>query len=129
VNEVWVQPFPPTGAKYQLTQDGGTYPLWSPDASHIFYRRSHGTTTVQGQGLMEVEVETGPPFDFGNERRLPIEDFLIVNWHRDYDITPDGQRFLMVFPQSDTDSAATSTQRINVVLNWFEELKRLVPTP
>ena len=61
VNEVWVQPFPPTGAKYQLTQDVGTYPLWSPVARHIFYRRSHGTA-VQEPRLMEIEVETGPPF-------------------------------------------------------------------
>ncbi len=132
-NEVWVQPFPPTGAKYQLTQDGGTYPLWSPDARHIFYRRPF-PTAVQGQGgqggLMEIEVETGPPFEFGNERTLPIEDFLIFSFHRDYDITPDGERFLMVFPTDPAGAGTeTSAEQINIVLNWFEELKERVPVP
>lgn len=118
--------FPPTRAnKHQLTQDGGTYPLWSPDGSHIFYRRGFGIA-LQGPGLMEIEVETGPPFRFGNERTLPIEDFLIFNWHRDYDITPDG-RFLMVFPADPADSSEPARPRINVVLNWFEELKERVP--
>ena len=129
-NEIWVQPFPPTGAKYQLTQDGGTYPLWSPDARHIFYRRSFGTSAVRGSRLMEIEVKTGPPFDFGNERTLPIEDFLIFNVRRDYDITLDGQRFLMVFPADQADSVTeTVDDQINIVLNWFEELKERVPIP
>lgn len=129
MNEVWVQPFPPTGAKYQLTQDGGTYPLWSPDARHIFYRRPF-TTAVQGPRLMEIEVETGPPFDFGNERPLPIEDFLIFSFHRDYDITPDGERFLMVFPADQADAVTeTAADQINIVQNWFEELKERVPVP
>ena len=46
---------------------------------------------------------------------------------RHYDITPDGQRFLMIGTRSDADEGAVSP-RINVVLNWFEELKQRVPT-
>ena len=41
-----------------------------------------------------------------------------------YDVTPDGQRFVMVRAAQGSDQA-----QINVVLNWFEELKRLAPTP
>ena len=43
---------------------------------------------------------------------------------RHYDVGPDGQRFLML----KEDESAASTAQINIVLNWFEELKRLVPT-
>ena len=46
-----------------------------------------------------------------------------------FDVTADGQRFLVTtFPGSDVTDPATATPRINVILNWFEELKRLVPT-
>jgi serine/threonine protein kinase len=47
-----------------------------------------------------------------------------------YDITPDGQRFLMAFPADQADSVAeTSDEQIHVILNWLEELKRRVPVP
>jgi hypothetical protein len=42
-----------------------------------------------------------------------------------YDVSPDGQRFLMIKPNDAGDAAPA---QINVVLNWFEELKRLAPT-
>ena len=46
---------------------------------------------------------------------------------RNYDITPDGKQFLVVVPASSTQSEPRQTQQINVVLNWFEELKQRVP--
>ena len=53
----------------------------------------------------------------------------MFNGFRDYDITPDGERFVMVFPTGQTDSGGSAAQRINIVLNWFEELKERVPVP
>jgi len=120
--EVFVQPFPATSARYQVTQGGGAHPGWSRDGSEIFYRHPSIRT------VRVVDVATDSGFSFGTERELPIARHVTFNDFRDYDITPDGQRFLMIFPQGETDSAESSTQRINVVLNWFEELKRLVPT-
>ena len=49
--------------------------------------------------------------------------------YRDYDIHPDGERFLMVFPAELVDSSEISRPQINIVLNWFEELKERVPVP
>ncbi len=47
-----------------------------------------------------------------------------------YDITADGKRFLMVFPADQADSVTeTAAERINIVLNWFEDLKERVPVP
>jgi len=120
--EVYVQPFPKTGAKHRITQQGGAQPLWSPDGNELFY--------TSFPLLRGIEITTDPAFAFGNEQVLGMQGFLYPGGGiRPYDITPDGQRFLMIFPQSETDSTESSAQRINVVLNWFEELKERVPVP
>ena len=119
--EVFVQPFPSTGAKHRITQQGGSAPLWSLDGHELFY--------LNGPRMMRIDITTDAAFAFGNEQVLGMQGFLrFGEGIRSYDITPDGQRFLMIFPQGETDSTAASTQRINVVQNWFEELKMLVPT-
>ena len=72
--------------------------------------------------LRSVDVVTAPDFAFRNEQTLPIEGFTVVPLYRDYDIMPDGERLVMVFPANQTGDA--SPPQINMVLNWFEELKR-----
>ena len=66
-------------------------------------------------------------FTFGNELTLPVEGFSVVGFFRDYDITPDGERLVMMFPANSSGDDEARPQ-INIVLNWFEELTRLVPT-
>jgi serine/threonine-protein kinase len=125
--QVYVQPFPKTGAKHRITQDGGSFPLWSPDGKELFY--------LNGGRLMGMDITTEPAFAFGNEQALlGIQGFLIfaglAGRARPYDITPDGRQFLLVFPSDSEDSvAATTDEQINIVLNWFEELKERVPVP
>jgi serine/threonine-protein kinase len=119
--QIYVQPFPKTGVKHRMTQQGGIHPLWSPDGKELFYFR--------GQQLLGIDIATDPAFSFGNERALGMRGFLTSEiTTRPYDITPDGQRFLMVFPADQAGSVA-ETEQINVVLNWFEELKERVPVP
>ena len=65
---------------------------------------------------------------FRNEQTLPIEGFTVVGFYRDYDIMPDGERLVMVFPADQGEPGDASPPQLNLVLNWFEELKRLVPT-
>ncbi len=74
---------------------------------------------------MAVRIETEPNLTFGNAEELPIRFF---KFGRSYDIMPHGQRFLTVIPAPKAGADETTSARINVVLNWFEELKRLVPT-
>ena len=121
--QVYVQPFPKTGAKHRVTQQGGRYPLWSPDGTELFY--------INGPQFMGIDIATEPAFSFGNEQALRIRGFLAAYGPtRPYDITPDGQRFLMVFPADQAGSVAeTAEEQINIVLNWFEELKERVPVP
>ena len=123
--DVYVEPFPPTGAKRRISQDGGYWPLWSPGGDRLFYRPRAGLATA----LRSVDVITNPEFAFTNEQLLPIEGFVVVPNFRNYDLMPDGERFVMVFPAEGADDGESVPPRINVVLNWHQELLERVPVP
>ena len=84
---------------------------------------------LNGTQMMAVDVETDPTFQPGTP--TPLFDGGFVNKssraRAPYDVTADGQRFLMIQPAGATDSEAAPLQLI-LVQNWFEELRRLVPT-
>jgi serine/threonine-protein kinase len=127
-DQIYVEPFPPTGVKYQVTQASGAFPVWSPDGKALVYRRGATATTGEmGAGLMQVEVVSESGFSWRNERRLPFERFLTFGGLRDYDMMPDGKRFVMVFRAGDSAPEERERPRVNVVLNWLEELKARVP--
>jgi len=126
VTSVFVQPFPPTGAKYQVPQDGNNHhPVWSVDGQ-LFY--------VPGNGrLASVSVTTRTSLAFGPPVQAPKgsqfmtrEPFAV----RSYDLLPDGKHFIGTIPagQAQTSSGG-SPPHIQVVLNWFEDLKQRVPVP
>ena len=126
VSDIYVEPFPPTGSRHRISQDGGFRPLWSPAGNELFYRPRAATAGIT---LRSVDIVTEPAFAFSNEQTLPVEGFNVVATYRDYDITPDGKRLLMVFPADQADSGEPARPQINIVLNWFEELKERVPVP
>ena len=77
--------------------------------------------------MMAVETTTQPNFSAGKPRVLFVGQYVLAEFPSmdlTYDVSADGQRFLMV---KETGQGTSPTQ-INVVLNWFEELKRRVPT-
>jgi Tol biopolymer transport system component len=114
--EIFVQPYPGPGATHQISIDGGMEPAWNPSGGELFYRN--------GDKMMVVDIATKPTFSPGKPRVLFESRHTPTNGTiRFYDVTRDGKRFLMV---RDSEDAAPSTQ-INLVLNWTEELKRLVP--
>jgi serine/threonine-protein kinase len=119
---LFVQPFPTTGATYPISKGGGFHPTWSPDGKELFYLAGVGA----GQ-FVAVSVTTRPTF--GNPVSMPR---LFVArgpaFERNYDITLDGKRFLGVVAAGQTASGAPAASQIQVVLNWFEELKARVPT-
>ena len=121
--EVFVQPFPSAGATYQISTDIGRTPLWSPDGKQLFYLgQTAGLSRVEG-----VDIRTQPSFAFSKPAPLPI-DFLVQRGFRAYDITPDGKQFLVMLPPSETATGERGALQINVVLNWFRDLERRVPT-
>jgi Tol biopolymer transport system component len=117
-NHVNVSPYPRPDVKYLVSEEeGGQEQLWSPDGSELFYRI--------GDRMMVVSVETDPTFRAGRPEILFEGRYVtsgLVRGFPFYDISPDGQRFLMI------KRVEGGTGQINVVLNWFEELKRLAPT-
>jgi Tol biopolymer transport system component len=118
-DEVYVQAFPGGGGRWQISVGGGRNPVWAPNGQEIFYRN--------GDKMMAVAIDTESEFSAGAPQVLFEGRFLGTGWvseGRNYDISPDGQRFLMIKREQDV----MPTELI-VVLNWFEELKRLVPTP
>ena len=117
--EIYVQPYPGPGGKWQISTEGATEPLWNPNGKELLYR--------SGNKMMAVEVATGLNFSAGKPRVLFEGQYTALVWAQAalaYDVSADGQRFLMT---KQTGEASSATQ-MNVVLNWFEELKRRVPT-
>ena len=122
-DEIYVRPFPSVGdRRWPISTGGGTQPLWAPNGRELFYRH--------GNSLLSVPVETTTTFHAGTPATVfegPYFSPPVGFAGRTYDVSRDGQRFLMIkdAPAGDPNAAAAS---IVVVLNWTEELKRLVPT-
>jgi eukaryotic-like serine/threonine-protein kinase len=116
-NEVYVQSYPGPGGKWQISTEGGAEPVWNPNGRELFYRN--------GEKLMAVDIATQAGFAAGKPRMLFQGRYVLAPFPAsNYDVSRDGQRFLMLKPSEQEQAAPT---KINVVLNWFEELKRRVP--
>ena len=114
--EIYVQPYPGPGGKWQISTDGGTEAAWNHNGREIFYRNRNK--------MMAVDVTLQPSFSAGKPHMLFEGQYVPTpGTFANYDVSPDGQRFLML-KQAEQAQAAT---QINVVLNWTEELKRRVP--
>jgi serine/threonine-protein kinase len=119
--EVYVQPFPATGAKFQITRSGSHHPLWSPNGKELYY--------VYNQQLFSVSLQTQSGFAFSTPMALPVKGFIQPAGHRQFDITPDGKQFVVIFPpgQAQASNEPRQAPQIQVVLNWFTELQQRVP--
>ena len=112
--EVFVRPFPGPGQRWQISTDGGGELRWSRSGRELFYRN--------GNKMMIVDVETKPTFHAGRPRTFFEGRFLNYD-ENTYDVAPDGARCLMI----KEDPAESGPIHVNVILNWFEEVKRRVP--
>jgi eukaryotic-like serine/threonine-protein kinase len=122
-DEIYVRPFPNVdGGKWQVSTNGGTQPLWARNGQELFYE-SMGA-------LMQVPLTVGSTFEAGTPRKLfavpSVVRALGLGLGRTYDVSADGQRFLMIKESGGADERPPSPRMI-LVQSWFEELKRLVP--
>ncbi len=114
-SEVYVASFPDFSETQQVSRDGGCQALWRGDGKELFYLQLDGK-------MMSVEVKVGSTLETGISKVLFQTG---VNVHFGFDqycVTGDGQRFLLIEP------VEGDAEPIHVVLNWFEELKRLAST-
>jgi hypothetical protein len=112
--QVYLRRYPGPDSRWQVSTDGGTSPLWNRTGRELFYRN--------GNKMMAVSVSTTPDVTLATprvifEQRYAYGSTIALT---NYDVSADGQRFLMVKRES-------GVAYLNVVLNWFSELARLAP--
>jgi serine/threonine-protein kinase len=117
-SEIYVRAYPAGGAPARLiSENGGTAPLWSPDGSELFYRNPAGS-------LVAVPMRAGSRSGRIQELFHVQGRFRTSGNAAAYDIERSGRRFIMV---TEPDNPRPVREQITLVVNWFEELKRLAP--
>jgi Tol biopolymer transport system component len=113
-----VQPYPPTGSFFQV-YDNVLHPVWSRDGKTLFFTR------FSSGELYATPVTTESSFSFGTPREQPFTfpDRQSNSAPRNHDVTPDGKLIGVVAVRGETNARA----QINLVQNWFEELKQKLP--
>ena len=108
-SEIYVQPFPGPGGKWQISTEGGTEPQWHPDGSALYY-------LAPDTNMMRVDVETGDKFEAGIPEPVFQVSLRPTTQDSRYWLAPDGERFLML-----GSLLGESTPPTTVVLNWTAE--------
>jgi Tol biopolymer transport system component len=109
--EVYVQPYPGPGGRWLISTDGGADPIWTAGGREMVYRN--------GDDIMAVTIQTAPAFSAGTPRRVLEARFQASDVSRNFDVSRDGQRFVMVR----SDESARAPQ-FYAVFNWLSELQR-----
>ncbi|WP_411281180.1 TolB family protein [Gemmatimonas sp.] len=115
--EIYVRPFPETqGARYTVSRAGGSEPVWSHSGNELFYRDG-------ANRLVAAEIAPGPVFRVVTERALfSTSGYVTDNRHWHYTVSPDDRTFYFV----KSGAQAGAQNELVVVLNWFEQLTRMV---
>jgi Tol biopolymer transport system component len=90
--EVWIEPLPRSGARLQVTRDGGSHPLWAPDGLSLYFDRNHQ--------IFRLAVNTQEMASISDPTPLPIEGFAQAEYRRQFDLMPDGRQFLVLLPMA-----------------------------
>jgi serine/threonine protein kinase len=122
--EVYVRPYPGPGEKVRIStdsSDGGTEPVWAPNGRELLYR-GFG----ENGGVFSATISSLSPFRVDPPRRvveLNSNEYDSTSPVRSWNVSPDGQRFLA----SRFERTGQPITTLQLVLNWGEELRRLVP--
>ncbi|MBP1609554.1 MAG: serine/threonine protein kinase [Acidobacteria bacterium] len=120
--EIYGRPYPEVNkGRWQVSTSGGHTPLWSPNGRELFY--------LNEDAVMRVPVETEPAFSAGKPETLFRGAYVRFSTSdgQPWDISPDGKRFLMMKEPEAVAPGGGGPNKVNIVLNWFEELKQRVP--
>jgi eukaryotic-like serine/threonine-protein kinase len=122
-SEVYIRPSQVGAtARWQVSSGGGSEPVWTKGGRELIYRDA-------AERLTAVSVDTtGPVVQVGRPSTLAVTaEPVAVAW-RSFDVSSDGQRFLVMKRRPERPEDSSSTGFV-VVQHWFEELRRLVPAP
>jgi Tol biopolymer transport system component len=109
-DEVYVRSYPGAGGRWQVSHEGGTEPVWSPQGGEIFYR--------SGDAMMAAAVRTRPAFEVTGRTRLFTGQYQAGNFRdQDYAVTSDGKTFAML------ERVVGARQAMVVTLNWFDQFR------
>ena len=126
VYEVFIRSFLDTeGGLQQVSTGGGRMPLWSPDGRELFY-------WAPGGRMMAVQVDVGSSLVLHNPTVVFEGPYFAGNATtigRTFDISPDGERFLMIKLPTDSSQADDAGAQLRLVENWHQELTERVPVP
>ena len=114
-SEIYVRPFPQGGGKWQVSTNGGASQRWSRDGRELFY--------VEGETLISVAVSTTQGFSAGSAKSLFEHPGLDAGGSSTFDVSADGQRFVVVEDVESEEGEQAKPPSIHIVENWFEEFK------
>jgi len=120
-NEIYVERYPELGNRQQISMGGGHVPVWSRDGRELFF------PSLDGRQMLAVPVQSGSTLVAGRPQVLFETAMGVSISGRPYDIAPDG-RFLIIIRGGQAEAGDGTASNLIVVQNWFEDLKRLVPT-
>ena len=116
---MYVEPFPGPGGKWQISTEGGNWPVWARSGRELFY--------LNGSKIMSVGVTLQPGFTASTPRVLtdaPVQTSSFYGGNGEFDVSPDGQHFLFI----KTREQNAFPGEVRVVLNWGEGWRSLVRT-
>jgi len=121
--EVYVRPFPGPGGKWQISSGGGRFPKWSRSGKELFYR----TLWPDSKIMVATFSASGDSFHADKPRLWSPGQFTDMGVFPNFDVHPDGKRFA-VLKAPGTESQPGPNNKVNFVFNFFEELRRRVPS-
>ena len=112
--EIYVRPFPEvTRARWQVTPNGGSNPVWAHSGKELFY-------IAPGDTMVAATIAPGADFNVTARKALfSTESFVFQPWHQAFGVRPGDQSFIVLQRTNATDAVF---RRLNVVLNWFGEI-------
>ena len=118
--EVFVQAFPDTGGRWQISNNGGTFPVWSPNGHDLLYQ--------SGDQIMAVAYTAKGDRFVAEKSRVWLAKLggFRVGFGTAWDLAPDGKRVAVVTP-AETPGAPKQDHEVVMLLNFFDELRRRVP--
>jgi serine/threonine-protein kinase len=118
-DEVYVRSFPAAGVRVQISGEGGTGPVWSRSGRELFFRNGDELLAVDFAVRSAVSVSAGRPRVLFSRYQRPGQSGRMYDIEPDFDVTADGQRFVMAGYRPDP----SATPSAHIVLNWFLALK------